>query len=99
MGEYTREEWLQRRGNGGNLGKFYKSRERMIHKSAIIVQEPNPLFNPELPVSGINQPTFPKVRTFGRASVYNIGRNASKRKDRNADIRQRKLSRKVGATT
>ena len=99
MGEYTREEWLQRRGNGGNLGKFYKGRERMIHKSAIIVQEPNPFYNPDVPVSGINQPTIPKVRTFGRSSVYNVGRNESKRKDRKADIRQRKLDRKVQAIT
>ena len=99
MGEYTREEWLARRNNGGSMRKFLKSRERMIHKSAIIVQEPNPLFNPELPVSGINQPTFPKVRTFGRSSVYNVGRNESKRKDRRADIRQRKLARKVQAIT
>ena len=99
MGEYTREEWLARRNNGESMRKFLKSRERMIHKSAIIVQEPNPLFNPELPVSGINQPTFPKVRTFGRSSVYNVGRNESKRKDRRTDIRQRKLARKVQAIT
>ena len=97
MGEYAREDWLQRRGNGGNLGKFYKSRERMVHKSTEIIHVPNPLFNPDMPVSNINLMTLPKVQSLGRAGTYNVGRNKSKAENRRADIRQRVLSRKVHA--
>ena len=86
-----------RRGNGGNLGKFYKSRERMIHKSTEIIHVPNPLFNPDMPVSNINLMTLPKVQSLGRAGTYNVGRNKSKAENRRADIRQRVLSRKVHA--
>ena len=97
MGEYAREDWLQRRGNGGNLGKFYKSRERMIHKSTEIIHVPNPLFNPDMPVSNLNLMTLPKVQSLGRAGTYNVGRNKSKAENRRADICQRVLSRKVHA--
>ena len=97
MGEYAREDWLQRRGNGGNLGKFYKSRERMVHKSTEIIHVPNPLFNPDMPVSNINLMTLPKVQSLGRAGTYNVGRNKSKAENRRADICQRVLSRKVHA--
>lgn len=97
MGEYAREDWLQRRGNGGNLGKFYKSRERMVHKSTEIIHVPNPLFNPDMPVSNLNLMTLPKVQSLGRAGTYNVGRNKSKAENRRADICQRVLSRKVHA--
>ena len=97
MGEYAREDWLQRRGNGGNLGKFYKSRERMVHKSTEIIHVPNPLFNPYMPVSNLNLMTLPKVQSLGRAGTYNVGRNKSKAENRRADICQRVLSRKVHA--
>ena len=97
MGEYAREDWLQRRGNGGNLGKFYKSRDRMVHKSTEIIHVPNPLFNPDMPVSNLNLMTLPKVQSLGRAGTYNVGRNKSKAENRRADICQRVLSRKVHA--
>lgn len=29
----SREKWLSIRGNGGNKGKFYRSREREVHYS------------------------------------------------------------------
>ena len=97
MGEYTREEWLARRNNGGSMRKFLKSRERMVHKSTEIIHVPNPLFNPDMPVSNLNLMTLPKVQSLGRAGTYNVGRNKSKAENRRADICQRVLSRKVHA--
>lgn len=34
-----REFWLSRRGNGGNIGRFYDSRSRFLHRSVAFVQE------------------------------------------------------------
>lgn len=90
-----RSEWLARRGNGGNLSKFNRSRERMVHLAAPIGYKPNPRYVESMPIGPQNLPTIPFVIQLGKSGIYNVGRNKSKRTNRQADIRARVAARRA----
>lgn len=57
MADYSRQQWLAIRDNGGSLSKFYRSRSSYVHISARCGMRPDP--------RGPNFPMIPWVQKPG----------------------------------